>query len=278
MASLNSSPSTTTPLLQTQDPVSHIQIQQLTEQIHQLTEHSNQQIQQRTEQVQKLTEDNNQLNKQVHALTEQIPLKRWESVKSKIVATVVIIMGTGSFMKFCIVDPMQSRLDQQKDEITQLEKKPNAKVKPGDLGESVSGQNQNSSLDLLSTLISINRVYLDPVNKSVASALILSKSAKDQLKKFPVKMVALNIEFQPGQDSVKFYIFDDRQNKKSLELLKKEGTGNSDNTNERYYEIAAGSFSNVYPSSISEIRIESHGLKKDRKSTSSFAIKSLAMK
>jgi hypothetical protein len=259
MASLNSSPSTTTSLLQTQDPTSHIQLQQL------------------TEQIQQLTEDNNQLNKQVHALTEQIPLKRWESVRSKVIATVVIIMSTGSFMKFCIVDLMQSRLDHQKDQIALLEKKPTTKVKPGDLEESVSGQNQNSKLDLLSTLISMNRVYHDPITKRVTSALVLSKSAKEQLNKFPVKIVSLNIEFQPGQDSVKFYIVDGRGNWKSQRLLKKEGIGNPKNKDERNFEIAVGSFSQFDPASISEIRIESHGLKDNRNSASSFAIKSLVI-
>ena len=228
-------------------------------------------------QIQQLKESNNQLNQQVQQLTDQISIKRWESVRAKAAATVVLIMGTGAFMKFFMLDPMSSRLDQQKDEITRLEKQVTTKEKVGGVQKSTSEQNQNGQIDLLS-ILSINRVFYDPVAKSVTSALVLSKSARDQLKKFPVKMVTLKIEFQPGQDSVEFWIFDERQNYHSQKLLKEKGVQNSENRNERYFEIADGGFPTLDPTSILEIRIEARGLKKNKESDPVFAIKSLVMK
>jgi hypothetical protein len=302
MSSLNSFPSTTTSLPQAQDPVPYTQIQQLTEQIqklndrndqqvqqlqeqdrqlteykNQLNDQNNQQVQQLQERDRQLTEDNNQLNDNVRKLTDQISIKRWESIKAKFLSAFALIMGTGGFMKFWIVDPMQSRSDRQKDEITQLEKQATAAKKVGGVKKTTSGQNQNSQLDLLSTL-SINRVYYNFEARTVTSALVLSETSKNQLKKSPVKTVALNIEFQPGQDSVEFWIIDEQQNNKAQRLLKKEGKGNAVNTNERYFEISAGSFHKVDPSSILEIRIESRVPKESKNSKSSFAIKSLILK
>jgi hypothetical protein len=270
MTSLNSSPSTTTSLPQIQDQVSHIQIQQLTEEIQKLNDQNNQQVQQLQEQDRQLTEYKNQLN-------EQASPKWWQSIQAKMAYAVGLILTTATVMNQFIVTPIKETSDKRKDDIDRLEKQANTAEKVGNVQKYTSGQNHNGQLDLLSTL-SINRVYYDFAARTVTSALILSETSKNQLKKSPVKTVALNIEFQPGQDSVEFWILDEQQHSKSQRLFKKEGKGNPGNMNERYFEISAGSFHNVDPASILEIRIESHGSKKHKNSESSFAIKSLILK
>jgi hypothetical protein len=139
---------------------------------------------------------------------------------------------------------------------------------------SVSGK--NSQLDLLSTL-SINLVHYDLADKSVSSGFKLSETAKNQLSKFSVKNISVNIDFPAGQDSVKLWVIDAQGNSADITLSKKEGTKNTENVNANEYSFdkSITNLPRFDSKSLSEVRIEARGLKNKK---GLFAVKNLVVK
>jgi polyhydroxyalkanoate synthesis regulator phasin len=242
MTSLNSSPSTTTPLLQTQNLVLNNQIQQLTEQVQQLTEH------------------NNQLN-------EQISPKWWKSTRANVAYAFLLITGTATLMNQFIITPIKETSDNKKEKIDQLEKEV-TKLK-GDpkqektLTKGTEGQSQNTKLDL--TTLGTNRVYYNFANNNntVGSGFILSDSARSQLKSFQPQTITVNISFESGQKLFNVYVKDANNNSSDpIEFKKSAGAGlSSERKNERSLVIPIKNLSKIDQNSIAEIVVEGHQLK-----------------
>ena len=108
--------------------------------------------------------------------------------------------------------------------------------------------------------------------------MTLSENAQAKLAKLNLTTVSVNIEFPSKQDSVVFWIIDKQNHMESVQLRKQRGSVNPKHQNEYSFNVAFDSLPKINKESVSEIRIESNGLKNYKNNSCSFAVNSLVIK